>query len=96
MVFMACCRASIARSPAYRVATRPAASRMPCPSRLRRAMSSPTTGNWATAESTIRSRSSGWSASTMPSVVTSTSSSGKMLKNAKYATRAAKWFPRSS
>jgi hypothetical protein len=85
MPFMAAWAASATPSPPHRANSAPTARATPLPrSRLWLTVpliSSPTTGNWATAESTIRRPRSVWPWSANPMTVTATSSSGNSEKN---------------
>ena len=85
MPFMADWAASATPSPPHRVRASPTTRAAPLPrSRLWLTVpliSSPTTGNWATAESTTRWPRSAWPWSTNPIAVTATSSSGNSEKN---------------
>ena len=81
--FSAVCIAIMAPIPAQRAPRRPMAKARPLPGRpptLSRSWS-PITGNWARAEPTSRSSSSGFDASAQPRTVVRTRSNGKIEKN---------------
>jgi len=85
MPFIAAWAASATPSPPHRASPTPTARASPLPRSLLwlrlRPISSPMTGNWATAESTIRWPRSERPWITNPSTVTATSSSGNSEKN---------------